>query len=185
MLLGTLAVVLAVVVIWAAGGFATRTDLRIPTAAGHVITTGPYEFTFSTATAQRKTRNSGKTEVEVTVVGTGRTTAEKAAAPSYTNSMFVAKDDAGGEIQEATSQRFGSEANTDNGSNFTPGLPPIEYRVVFEFSGKYQPGATLRFAVSELEFSDASLLGTGEKLWNNGERNFVLLLPITRLPDEK
>ena len=57
--------------------------------------------------------------------------------------------------------------------------------MVFEFSGKYRPGATLRFGVSELEFTDDSLLGTGEKTWNNGDRNFVLILPVTELPDEK
>ena len=39
--------------------------------------------------------------------------------------------------------------------------------------------------MSELEFTDDSLLGTGEKTWNNGDRNFVLILPVTELPDEK
>ena len=58
--------------------------------------------------------------MEVKVVGTGRTTGEEAVAPSYLNSMFVAKDDVSGEIQEASSQRFGNEAYVDNGSYFTP-----------------------------------------------------------------
>lgn len=161
-----------------------RKDLRIPTAPGQVIVTGPYEFTFTKATAQRVERFGSEVIVDVRVIGMGRTTGDAAIAPSTLNPMFVARDEASLEIQEANGQRFGPGGSLENGDTFTPGLPPVEFTATFEFSEKYRPGKTLVFAVAQLEFTDRSLLGTGEKTWNNGDRFFFVNLPLTTLPDD-
>lgn len=183
MLLGLVVAAAVLALVWALGGFGVRSDLRVPTAAKQVISTGPYEFTFDRVTAQRVSRFDDEVYVEVKVLGTGRTTGDQAVAPTSLDAMFAAKDDASGEIHEPTGQRFGPDAAIVDGSHFTPGLPPVDYQVVFEFSEGFRPGKVLRVAVSELEFTDTSLLGTGEKTWNPGDRNFVLLLPVTTLPD--
>jgi hypothetical protein len=49
-----LALVLLVVAIWGFGGFKKRTDLLKTTPPGTLITSGPYEFRFTEATAQHK-----------------------------------------------------------------------------------------------------------------------------------
>ncbi len=184
MLVGVVAIALVLALIWALGGFERRTDLRIPTEPGAVIRTGPYEFTFTKATAQRINRFGNEVVVDVRVIGTGRTTGDASIAPSTLNPMFVARDETSREVQEAQGQRFGSGSGFDQGDTFTPGLPPVPYTVTFEFSETYRPGSSLVFAVSELEYTDTTLLGTGEKSWNNGDRNFVLTLPVTQLPDD-
>lgn len=183
-LTGFVVVALVLTVIWAAGGFAGRKDLRITTEPGQLIATGPYEFAFTRATAQRVERFGSEVIVDVRLIGTGRTTGDRAIAPSSLSPMFVARDEATREIQEAESQQIGPGAGLENGSTFTPGLPPVEFTVEFEFPASFRPGKTLVFAIAELEFGDRSLLRTGEKSWNNGDRYFFVTLPLEQLPNE-
>ncbi len=183
-LIGVVVLALMLALIWALGGFKARTDLRIPAEPGQLIATGPYEFTFTRATAQRIKRFGTDVVVAVRVIGTGRTTGDEAITPSTLNPMFIARDEATREFQEADGQRFGPGGGFDYGDSFTPGLPPVEFTVTFEFSENYRPGRTIVFAVSELEYTDTSLLGTGEKVWNNADRTFVMQLPVTQLPDD-
>jgi hypothetical protein len=179
-----LALALVLGLVWAAGGFEERTDLRIDTRPGQLIATGPYEFSFTRATAQRMNRFGSEWVVQVLVHGTGRTTGDEAITPSTLNPMFAAADERSREAHDMEGQRFGSGATYGStGSSFTPGLAPVDYTVTFEFSDTYRPGAELTFAVFELEYTDTSLLGTGEKTWNNADRRYVLRLPVTRLPD--
>ena len=183
-LIGLLVLALVLALIWALGGFGARTDQRIPAEPGQLIVTGPYEFSFTRATAQRINRFGSEVVVEVRAIGTGRTTGDEAISPSTLNPMFIARDDVTRELQEADGQRFGPGGGFDSGDTFTPGLPPVEFTVTFEFSENYRPGSTIVFAVSELEYTDTSLLGTGEKVWNNADRTYVLQLPVTKLPDD-
>ena len=184
MLIGLVAVAVVFALLWVTGGFRKRTDLRIDVAAGQLISTGPYEFTFTKATAQRVNRFGSEVVVQVFAIGTGRTTGTTSISPSTLSPMFVAVDEATREIKENDGQRFGPGGTFGHGNAFTPGLAPVEFTVTFEFSDNYRPGPELTFAVADLEFSDTTLLGTGEKSWNNADRQYVMTLPVTRLPDD-
>ena len=50
------AIALVIGLVWVAGGFEPRTDVRTEVAPGTTISTGPYELTFDRATVQ-KTRH--------------------------------------------------------------------------------------------------------------------------------
>lgn len=185
LLLGVGVLALVLTLLWVLGGFQDRTDLRIVSRAGALVATGPYEFAFTRATAQRVNRFGDEYVVQVFVYGTGRTTGDSAESPSTLSPMFWAYDQQSREIHAMEGQRFGPGATFGHGSSFTPGLPPQDYVVTFEFTDAYRPGSSITFAVAELEFSDTSLLGTGEKTWNNADQRYVMQLPLTRLPDEE
>ena len=93
------ALVLVLVLVWGAGGFSRRTDLLLDRPVGSLVTTGPYEFRFSSATAQQRTDYSGAVVWRVVMSGEGRTTGEESIAPLYAddNGMFVAKDETSGD----------------------------------------------------------------------------------------
>ena len=184
MLLGVGVLTVVLTLIWALGGFRDRTDLRIASLAGAPIATGPYEFAFTRATAQRVKRFGDEFTVQVFVYGTGRTTGDTAESPGTLSPMFWAYDQQSRELHAMEGQRFGPGATFGHGSSFTPGLPPQDYVVTFEFTDAYRPGPSITFAVAELEFSDTSLLGTGEQTWNNADRRYVMQLPVTRLADQ-
>ena len=59
------------------GGFERRTDLLRKSQPGTLITTGPYEFRFTEATAQAKTDTAGAiTAWEIIMIGEARTTGD-------------------------------------------------------------------------------------------------------------
>jgi hypothetical protein len=182
---GVVVVVAAMVLaVWVLGGFDRRTDLLVPTAPGTTVLTGPYAFTFTKATAQRRKSYSGTsaTEWHVVVVGTGRTTGDESITPSTLNPMFLSRDPGTDELQPMSGQQFGDGDSYSDGSSFTPGLAPVSYRVEFTYSERYRPGPTLRFAVFQLEYSDNTIVGTGEKTWNNTSHGYVFTLPVTVVP---
>ena len=176
------ALVLVLVLVWGAGGFGRRTDLLLDRPVGSLVTTGPYEFRFSSATAQQRTDYSGAVVWRVVMSGEGRTTGEESIAPLYAddNGMFVAKDETSGEIQTSDGQTLGVEKRI--GGRFTPGLPLQPFEVQFEFSQDYRPQPVITLGVYQLEFRDSSLLGNQEKSWRNAERAYRFELPVTELP---
>jgi hypothetical protein len=180
-----LAVVLLIVAIWAFGGFDRRTDLLKTTAPGTVITTGPYEFRFTEATAQRKKGFDGSFYWELVMIGEGRTTGKESISPSYigNSSMFVSKDAASNEVTLPDSVRMGHNRGFDR-HRFTPGLPLSPYAVVFKYKDTYRPGPTIRFAVSELEYGK-HYLASEEEGWHNGTYGFQFYLPVRVLPPEQ
>jgi hypothetical protein len=182
---GVVAIALTVLAVWGLGGFRQRTDRLIPTEPGTLITTGPYEFTFTEATAQNVTDYSGDKNWRVRVIGSGRTTAAKSMTPNYAdNGMFVSRDPRSREVQVPTGQRFGESESFTAGAAFTPGLAPKRFQLEFTYSDAYRPSDTLRFVVFQLEFRDASLLEDGEKSWRNGLRGYQMYVPVTVLPPE-
>ena len=180
-----LSLVLVLTTTWALGGFRTRTDRLIDTAPGTLITTGPYQFTFTEATAQRKRRFDGPIYWQLTVRGTARNTGTESLAPKAVgpDAMFVSKDEVSGEIQEPQGAAIGPEATSANRESLVPGLPATEYRVEFDYSERYVPTATLRFLAFQLTFRDATLLGTGEKTWDDEDQAYHFTLPVRVLPD--
>lgn len=177
--------VLLVGLIWVAGGFEQRTDVKTDVAAGTTLTTGPYELTFTRATIQKTKNYSDELLWTVVVDGTGRTTGDASISPDY-DDMFVAKDAASGVTHEATGQRFGTSDLASRGASFfTPGLPAIPYRVTIEFpAGAFQPTDTIQFAVFDLEWRDVSLLGNGDFRWARTSDFYRYELPLQRLPDD-
>ncbi len=178
-------VVALVVLVWGLGGFERRTDLLQPTPTGTLITVGPYEFTFVGVTAQKKKDYGDRIYWALTAVGTGRTTGDTSIAPDYGESgLFVSKDVKSGEIHVPESVRYGQGASNTDGSQFTPGLPPIPIRVEFQYAKSYQPADLLQLAVFQLEFTDNSLLGGQDPVWHKTTHAFDYRLPVKVLPEE-
>jgi hypothetical protein len=179
------AVVVLIGLVWLAGGFERRTDLRTVVGPGTTIETGPYEFTFDSATVQKKQTFSDEPVWEVVVVGSGRVTGDEALAPSSLNWFFSVRDPASGLVREPERQSFGPVDRTSGGSFFTPGLALIPYRLTFELPADIAQPSTVELAVWELEYRDTSLLQIGDLTWARADGYYWYEgLPMTRLADE-
>ncbi len=184
---GIVILAIAVVIggIWALGGFKVRTDERTLVQPGQLVKSGPYEFTFTDATVQKIKDYDDSIKWTLIVKGSGRTTGDESISPmTGGNGMFLAKDPLTVETPEADSDQIGNGNGLDSASDFTPGLAPVPYQVEFTFSERYEPSKDVQFAVSEIEYSNAIILDTGEKTWNNGRHTFVYRLPVTVLPPD-
>ena len=176
-----LVLVLLMVAVWGFGGFKRRTDLLKTVPPGTLITTGPYEFRFTEATAQHKKNYDDTLYWEVVMIGAGRTTGNESISPNFMSSsgMFVSKDD-------ATQQTSAPEiARMDEGSDrhrFTPGLPLVAYSVVFKYPDSYRPGPTIRFVVWDLIYGK-HYLASEEEGWHNGTYGHQFHLPVRVLPE--
>ncbi|WP_152365144.1 hypothetical protein [Microlunatus speluncae] len=182
-------VILAIVVviggIWALGGFKVRTDERTVVQPGQLVKSGPYEFTFNDATVQKIKDYDDSIKWTLIVRGTGRTTGDESMSPMTGGTgMFLAKDPLTVETPESDTDMIGTSNGLDSASDFTPGLPPVPYQVEFTFSERYEPSKDVQLAVSEIEYSNPTILDTGEKTWNNGRDTFVYRLPVTVLPED-
>lgn len=180
--IAVLAVVVLVAGIWALGGFKVRTDTDQHVQPGESIESGPYEFVFSKATAQKNTSSDGEVSWMVLVHGTARTTGDESIYPK--NSMFAAKDPETVEQPDAGDTEIGTEGTGTHASYLTPGLPLVPYRVQFEFSEHFKPTDRILFAAYRLQEGNALLLDTGEKSWNNTRYAYRYDLPITVLPEK-
>ncbi len=186
LMIGSLVVALAVLVglTWVAGGFDQRTDLRTVVPPGTEISTGPYAFTFTAASVQKKKTFDDSVVWEVVVQGTGRTTGDQAIAPSTLDWFASLREPASGSVVEPESQRFGA-ADSSGSSFFTPGLAPIPYRLVFQLPAALERPTAVQLAVWDLELRDRSLLRTGELSWARAEAfHRVDGLPVTQLADD-
>jgi hypothetical protein len=177
-----LVLVLLVVAVWGFGGFKRRTDLLRTVSVGTLLTTGPYEFRFTEATAQHKKDYDDTFYWEVVMVGEGRTTGTESISPNYTGNsgMFVSKDDASQEISVPDSVRMGQATGLDR-HRFTPGLPLSPYSVVFKYHDTYRPGPTIRFVVWDLVYGK-HYLASEEEGWHNGTYGNQFYLPVRMLP---
>ena len=184
-----LALVLLLVTVWSLGGFGRRTDLLRPVEPGTLISTGPFEFTFTEATAQQKHDYSTKgTKWEVVVIGQARTTGNESIAPKYYGdyAMFALRDPATTTAVLADQATVGDQVGVGAASriDLVPGLPPVSYRLTFSLPDSYRPGPTIRFAVFDLVYEDTYLL-TDEKQWHNGTYASRLDLPVRVLSPEQ
>jgi hypothetical protein len=184
---GAAAVLVAIVVLtWSLGGFQRKARPLEMVSPASLIATGPYEFTFSAATAQRQPKTSyAPATWKVVVEGTGRTTGDETIRPSTLgdDGMFLARDPHTGEVQNAKSDKIGD--GPANG--FTPGLPAVPYRVEFTFSDAFRPGPTVRFVVVAQRFYDSSLIQTDDEdpSWRNDDHGYRVDLPVTVLPEQR
>ena len=187
-MIGSLVVAFAVLIglTWLAGGFDQRTDLRTTVSPGTTIVTGPYEFVFSAATVQKKKSFSDALVWEVIVSGTGRTTGDEAISPSSLDWFFSVREPVSTTVVEPESQQFGApERSLSGGSFFTPGLPPVPYRLVFHLPVTIDRPAGVQLGVWDLEYRDRSLLRTGELSWGRADTNYRIDgQPVQQLADE-
>ena len=174
-----LALVLAVGLVWALGGFADRTDILLPRDPGTQVSSGPYDFVFTKATAQQKKGFDGTVYWEVFVLGTVANTSTTAMFPPY-GDMFVAKDPGSGEVHSPEIAKIGDGTYIEH-STVTPGLPPVAYRVEFHYGATYRPGPTLAFVAFQLEYTDEDRTGD-DKTWNDANRAYRFSLPVEVLP---
>ena len=182
-----LAFALLIGLTWVAGGFEQRTDLRTVVAPGTTVTSGPYELAFTGGTVQKIKTYADAEVYRVVLSGTGRVTGDEAMSPDSLNWMFIAKDPGSPAYEEPENDQFGAEdaRGTTGGGFFTPGLPPIPYRLTFEFPAEtYEPGATIQLGVWILEYRDTSLLQTGDLRWAPSDRLYRYDLPLRRLADD-
>lgn len=177
-----LVLVLLVALVAGLGGLERRTDVLRDTPVGALVRTGPYELRFTGATAQQRTGFDDVVSWRVVVTGEGRTTGDESLAPEYSGDygMFVAKDEASGEVQLPQGETFGPRQRI--GGHFTPGLPLQPFAVQFDFSQDYRPQDHVTFVVWDLELRDTSLLGNQDETWRNAERASRLTLPLQVLP---
>jgi hypothetical protein len=178
-----LVLVLLIVAVWGFGGFKRRTDVFRTTPPGTLFTTGPYEFRFTGATAQRKKDFDGTFHWRVMMIGEGRTTGKESISPSYmpNSGMFVSKDDGTQQITMPDSVRMGNEGYDRH--RFTPGLPLIPYSVVFKYDDTYRPGPTIRFVVWDVVYGK-HFLASDEEGWHNGTHGYQFYLPVRVLPED-
>lgn len=181
-----LALLLVVAVVWGAGGFDRRTDLLRPVEPGALISTGPFEFTFTEATAQA---NSGVVPTwEIVVIGQARTTGDETIAPKYSgnDSMFAIRDLATNTTADPKSVGIGGQNELGISSRrfLAPGLPPTAYRLTFDVPATYQPGPTIRLGVMDLVY-EARYLTSDEEGWFNGTYGSRLDLPVRVLPQKQ
>lgn len=162
------ALVVLVGLVWLAGGFEQRTDVRTTITPGTTITTGPYAFTFDSATVQKKKDYDDALLWEVVVIGSGRVTGDEAMGPSSLNGFFAAQEPVSGQVVEPKDQQYGPPGRATGGSFFTPGLAPIPYRLVFHFPADIDQPRSVELAVWDLQYRDTTLLKTGELSWGRG-----------------
>lgn len=179
-----LALALIITGSWALGGFGKRTDLLSDVAPGTTVTTGPYTFTFTEVTAQRTTNYKDEVVWKLIAIGTGSSADDRTGAPDYDDTgSFVSRDDTSQEVQNPSGIAFGENGALGQHA-FTPGLPPVRFTVVFDYSDSYQPQSTLRFVVLDLEKRDTSLLGDGEEDWHSTGFGYSYQLPVRVLPEK-
>lgn len=184
-----LSLALIVGLTYLAGGFEQRTDLLKPVEPGALIVTGPYELTFTEATAQQQQDADGKvTGWEVVVTGRARTTADETMAPEIygDDSVFALRDPGSDLVAEPDAVDIGDDPDSYGSysrRHLAPGLPPIGYRLTFDLPLEYRPGPTVRLGVFELVFEDTYLV-SDEKRWDNSPYGFRIDLPLRVLPPE-
>ena len=182
------AVVALLATVWRLGGLDEQQRPFQRVAPGTLIGAGPFELTFTEATAQHvlKTDYRGASW-KITVIGTGRTTGNETIAPqiSGTSSMLLARNQTTGEAKSPESQTFGSG---ESSHGFTPGLPPVRYTATFEFREGFTPEDTLRFIVADQIYSSRALIKTGEDddaEWHNAGDGWRMELPLSELPAQR
>ena len=188
----TIAVLLLIaallVTVWRLGGFEKKQRSYQVVSAGTLISPGPYELSFTKATAQHLLKNDyRKGSWEVKVIGTGRTTGNETIAPdilSIDSTMFLARNPQSAEVQGPSDATYGEGSR----SGFTPGLPPVAVVLTFTFSDSFPSGQRLVFAVADQVYSNNALIQTdqnNEKTWHNADTGWRMELPLSQLPPEK
>ena len=182
------AVVALLATVWRLGGFDEQQRPFHQIAPGTLISAGPFELTFTEATAQHVLKTDYRdASWKITSSAPAGRPATRRSLPqiSGTGSMLLARDQTTGDVKSPESQTFGSG---ESSGGFTPGLPPVRYTVTFEFDDGFRPADTLRFAVADQIYSSRALIKTGDdddEEWHNARDGWRMELPLSELPAQK
>jgi hypothetical protein len=185
-----LALVLLIAIVWRAGGFAQRTDLLRPVEPGAIISTGPYEFSFTEATAQQQPDfNRGAPTWQIVIIGRARNLSDTSLIPPTLGgqSMFAIKDRASGLSAEPSNQQIGDASDKlglYSRSALSPGLPSIGYRLVFPMPAEFRPGPTILLGVSDLVYR-SKYLTNDKKAWDTALYGSRIDLPLRILSPQE
>ena len=124
------ALIVLIAAVAALGGFRERTDRLTRIAVGATMSTGPFDYTFTRATAQQRD-DLGKTIFQVDVYGTAQNTTKEGRGPSV--NQFAARDLVDPQVVDAEATHLGTSTDYTVGLSLNPGLPPTPFRVEFQF----------------------------------------------------
>ncbi len=170
-----------IAVVTALGGFHQRTDRLTRIAVGATMSTGPFDYTFTRATAQRRD-DLGTTIFQVEVYGTAQNTTKQGRGPS--TNQFAARDVVDRQVVDANATHIGTSTDYTVGLSLNPGLPPTPFRVEFQFPASWHPSDTLRLGTSAMT-EEKLFLGQDQPNWQNGDMYFQVYLPMQILAPEK
>jgi hypothetical protein len=184
-----LALLLAVAVVIAFGGFGKRSDIFTATDVGAEIDCGNLIFAFSGATAQHVVSEYSPPRWEVVAIGTVRNPNDEALQPLFGDyGQFAFKDPASDQVVVPFwgNSRIGGESLR---SYVPPGMPSTSIDISVSMDESYSPGSDIILAVDPAENTDNGVLGlsAGRKNWNKDSLAPVRLLnlPLTILPERK
>jgi len=177
---------IAAAVVLAAGGLGESSSTAITMQPGDEIDEGMMIFTVSSATAEYQEFNSAW---RVVVTGKVRNPNSESLDPidtMYGNVMGV--DRATGQYDTAWVKCLG--ASMDDGYCDRYVVPPdsewMDIQLRFNMEEPYTPSDTFQIVFRPMEYRVAAVLGiSSDKEWApvRGARNFVVYVPLTRLPD--
>lgn len=183
------AVIAAVAVVIALGGFNRRSDVFTATAPGAEIDSVNLIYTFSKATAQKVVSDYSDPYWEVVAIGTVSNPNDEAVAPLLGDyGQFALKDPASAQVAVPTwgsVEIGGDELRTQ----VVPGMEPASITIRVEMEGSFSPGADIVLAVAPAEYTDNVVLGLGRGRKNWSKDSLapmnLLHLPLDTLPERK
>lgn len=161
------------------GGFRQRTDRVHDVAVGGPISTGPYVFTLQRATAQ-SVDSLGQRIVRVIVYGTVANTGDEGQTPS--TSQFYGKKPTDPSYASVQYVNVGTSSDGTGGQTVTPGLPPVELRLTYEFDGRWTPTDSFRVVITDLTQVDRTLGGKDPHLEPDPDTAYRVTVPVRVLP---
>lgn len=160
-------------------GFGHRQDEVLTRAPGTVLEIGPMEITFDYVISQRVQDYEDKWVWKTTLVGTVRNTWDESVSFRGTEFGWVA-------VREPISKEIQSPDGMDVSTSALETLPPGGAPVAFELKMDFEkePHRYMQVHMLDLEYTDNSLLGFGERTWNPADYLYETWVPVTRLPDQ-
>lgn len=178
-LLGVVAAVLviAAVVTWALGGFADARGRLVALPAGTTVSMGPMDMAVTSAVARRP---SSSQEWTVEVLGQCRNVTDQAIdgnAGRLSTNAFGLQDPTTGRVNSRALLRFGGLTWADSSDVLNPGLPATSCVLAFDTSG-LEPADYVWVGISEVEYKDVSLTGTGDLAWSATRVGYKFAVPL-------
>lgn len=154
-------VVLGVVI--GLGGFRERRDILHTVPIGATISTGAFDYTFTRATVQQQ-KDLDTPIYKVLVYGTAQNTTDIGRGPS--TDQFVGRDNTDKEVEEPQVTKIGTSSDFTVGTVLNPGLPPVPFRIDFEFKQSWRPTGTFRIAAANMT-EQKYFLNEAQPNWQN------------------
>lgn len=179
-LLGVVALALAVVVVavWLLGGFNQAKGRLMILPAGTTVAMGPMEMSLTSATARQSVGSGWSVEV----LGRCRNVTDKVVdgiANRLARNAFGLQDPRTATVYDEALINFGSSTWLDGEESLNPGLPPTACVLSFTLDESFEPADFVWVGISEVEFIDASLTGTGDLAWSATRTGYRFAVPLS------